>query len=436
MMTSYRKRVVGTIISAVLLISAAVPAAFAAPGINTSDDIYTENVHKAFMAGYDTGAFGANDYMLRADAAQIIYNLINDGSAAYAGAAPTFTDMTDSGKYYYYPIGYLQSVGILSGYGDGAFKPEAYITRTELLAMLDCYLQCGAFGQCNFSDVDKGYWGYSFIMNAAASGWVIGDSGAGGLFRPEDNITRAEATAVFVQALERNDSYVPDAGTGIAFPDVNDGDWFYNLVMEATNTHSAYDNVYASILTRYRRAFSSDYQIYDGSTVSAGILNSGYDSEKDNPYYAYVDLGNDGVTELIIAGGTEDRKAIFDIYTYGADRQPIRLFELHTDDRYFGFGERVNVVFEDDGTIVITGSSSAFQRNRSYYRISNDGKPERIEEVWFIGSDEGMKYYRTDENGTTTEISEAAYDAVLASYPVSADHSRGVSGLEWIPITE
>jgi len=59
-------------------------------------------------------------------------------------------------------------------------------------------------------------------------------------FKPENNITRAEAVVIINRLLNRSISD-PSSFSGfsvVSFSDVNSGDWYYNDIIEASNGHN------------------------------------------------------------------------------------------------------------------------------------------------------------------------------------------------------
>ena len=104
----------------------------------------------------------------------------------------------------------LNGLGIIDGYPDGTFGPEKTITRAEFakIACITAGLKSVASGMnvtaSLFSDVKADHWANGWINVAAAQGYVKGDPT--GTFRPEDQITQAEAATVLMRILGYNDN--------------------------------------------------------------------------------------------------------------------------------------------------------------------------------------------------------------------------------------
>lgn len=96
------------------------------------------------------------------------------------------------------PIEYLATLGIITGYPDGAFEPGGKVTRAEMSALL-MRASGEAEGEFSseFSDVAEDHWAYKYISEAASEGIVKGYPDQ--TFRPNGQITRAEGVAMIVR---------------------------------------------------------------------------------------------------------------------------------------------------------------------------------------------------------------------------------------------
>ncbi len=116
-------------------------------------------------------------------------------------------------------ISVLACKGLVSGYGDGAFRPEASLTRAEAVVLL---VNAKGVGQgleelknveCIFRDVEDGHWASAYINLAWERGLVSGYPD--GSFRPEQQVSRLEFTTMLIRALEMNEY----GGPALAFTD-------------------------------------------------------------------------------------------------------------------------------------------------------------------------------------------------------------------------
>jgi len=137
-------------------------------------------------------------------------------------------------EWYAQPVAYLASNGILKGYLDGTFRPDANITRAELATMLSRFENLRETSASAFPDV-VGHWAEKSVNSAAAKGWVSGYPD--GTFKPENNITRAETVAVVNRMLERTVLKEDLPGWAPRYADLLDSHWAYADIIEASAEH-------------------------------------------------------------------------------------------------------------------------------------------------------------------------------------------------------
>lgn len=192
--------------------------------------------HLAFLSGYANGTFGPDRNMTRAEVTTMFARLLTEKMAADQTYSNTFSDVAKSHWAANY-IGYMQQFGIITGYADGSFRPDASVTRAEFAAIASRFEKLTE-GTKSFSDVPSSHWAAKYINFAATRGWVNGY--ADGTFRPNNSITRAEVAAVTCRLLERNadQSYIRSHLSELrAFTDVNESHWAYWYTIEAANGH-------------------------------------------------------------------------------------------------------------------------------------------------------------------------------------------------------
>lgn len=192
--------------------------------------------HLAFLSGYANGTFKPDRNMTRAEVTTMFARLLTEKMAADQTYSNTFSDVAKSHWAANY-IGYMQQFGIITGYADGSFRPDASVTRAEFAAIASRFERLTE-GTKSFSDVPSSHWAAKYINFAATRGWVNGY--ADGTFRPNNSITRAEVAAVTCRLLERNadQSYIRSHLSELrAFTDVSESHWAYWYTIEAANGH-------------------------------------------------------------------------------------------------------------------------------------------------------------------------------------------------------
>ena len=93
-----------------------------------------------------------------------------------------------------------QDEGLIDGYGDGSFQPNGTVTRAEFIKLVNRTLGFTAESEISFSDVTERDWFHAEVAKAVTAGYA---QGSGGLFRPNQPVTRAEAAAMLVRREQR-----------------------------------------------------------------------------------------------------------------------------------------------------------------------------------------------------------------------------------------
>ena len=190
--------------------------------------------HFAYIKGYQDGTVRPNNPITRAQVATIFYRLLDETSRViYFQETNDFTDVTDS-YWANKAISTLSNAGIITGFNDGTFRPNAYITRAQFAAIAARFDNVVPGLNNPFTDVAEDYWARDLIAFAADRGWITGN---GGKFRPLENITRVEVMDFINNVLERHvdkDGLLENAAT---WSDVPVSDPNYYVVEEATNSH-------------------------------------------------------------------------------------------------------------------------------------------------------------------------------------------------------
>ena len=124
----------------------------------------------------------------------------------------------------------LYSRGIIYGYPDGTFRPQNNLTRAEAVALILRVISITPqrYLKPTFNDVPRVYWAFNLIEEAYRRGIVIGVSSYA--FSPNNYITRGEFTTMVIRALEFKFLDTPNP-----FSDI-DGDYFgFKEVLTAYN---------------------------------------------------------------------------------------------------------------------------------------------------------------------------------------------------------
>ncbi|MDR0861611.1 MAG: S-layer homology domain-containing protein [Oscillospiraceae bacterium] len=191
--------------------------------------------HIAYIRGYEDGTVHPDGDITRAEVAMIFWRLSPDENKELP-VASAFPDVED-GAWYAQAVNYLASRGILNGYEDGSFRPDAKITRAEFVAIIERVDGNQLTGELNsLTDVPANHWAISYIISVAQKGWVIGYED--GTFRADSDITRAEAIKIVNAFLDRRAFELNLADTyAELYNDLTPAHWAFNDVIEASVEH-------------------------------------------------------------------------------------------------------------------------------------------------------------------------------------------------------
>lgn len=200
-------------------------------GLNTED-------HVAYIIGYEDGTVRPGANITRAEVATIFFRLLTDETReSYWSQSSGFTDVA-SGAWYNNAVSTLTRAGILDGYEDGSFRPNASITRAEFTKIaVSFFKHVGGASSNPFNDVPDSAWYAEFVKAAAELGLI--DGYEDGTFRPNAPITRAEACTIVNRTLGRapdKDNLLPEHEM-LTWPDNSRDVWYYAQIQEATNSH-------------------------------------------------------------------------------------------------------------------------------------------------------------------------------------------------------
>lgn len=204
--------------------------------INKDTGMLNKTDHFAYVIGYPDGTVHPNGQITRAEVATIFFRLLKD--EVRDGAFTTSNSYSDVayGKWYNNPISTMSALGIITGYPDGTFKPNKPITRAEFAAIAARFDETQSGKSATFSDV-IGHWAAKEIGIAYYNDWIKGYPD--GTFKPDQNITRAEAMTMINRVLERKPESPADLLTNMNkwTDNMDTSKWYYLDVQEATNSH-------------------------------------------------------------------------------------------------------------------------------------------------------------------------------------------------------
>lgn len=192
--------------------------------------------HFDYIVGDADGRVHPERNITRAEVASIFFRLLKDDvRSENLTDQNTFTDVS-ADAWYNVAVSTMSDMDIVFGRTDYQFDPDAYITRAEFAAIAARFDSGSYSGDDLFTDIE-GHWAADQINRAAEKGWITGYPD--GTFGPNRYITRAEAVTMINRVLNRMPKdkdalhedmkvFVDNAGTNA---------WYYLAIQEATSSH-------------------------------------------------------------------------------------------------------------------------------------------------------------------------------------------------------
>ena len=192
--------------------------------------------HIAYVIGYEDDTVRPENNITRAEVAMIFFRLLTEDTRNAALTDVNSYSDVEVGDWYNTAVSTMSALGIIKGYPDGTFKPNNFITRAEFAAIAARFDDHVSTGAVSFTDI-AGHWAEEEVSRAAELGWVTGYPD--GTFRPDRYITRAEAMTLINRVLIRNPETVEDLLEEMPiWKDNADPDcWYYIAVQEASISH-------------------------------------------------------------------------------------------------------------------------------------------------------------------------------------------------------
>lgn len=222
-----KTKILSLILTFALALTMLPGAAVAASGVPA-----LRQAHVQYMQGFPDGTFCPNQKVTRAQTAQMVYRLLEAPDSG-TGAC-SYTDVP-AGAWYAQAVTALCALGLVD---DGStFRPNEAITRAEFVDLL-VRLRPEAQGTAGFSDVPADHWAAAQIGAAVSLGWLSGYPD--GTFRPEEGLSRAEACTVINRMTGRTgDSAQANKLLTLGlFSDVAPGHWAALTIAEASVAHT------------------------------------------------------------------------------------------------------------------------------------------------------------------------------------------------------
>ena len=184
--------------------------------------------HEAYIMGYPDGTFRPDRAITRAEVAALLAR--NMTVEINESATKTFPDLSQF-HWAYADIQEVVQAGLIQGYTDRTFRPDDKITRAEMATIAARWKKLQDKQTSSFKDIAN-HWAKGKIAALEDSGLINGYPD--GTFKPDKELSRAEAVKIINRLLERGPLH---GVSNQIWPDVTSGHWAFEEIEEASVDH-------------------------------------------------------------------------------------------------------------------------------------------------------------------------------------------------------
>lgn len=178
-----------------------------------------------YIAGYADGSFKPENRITRAEVAALMDRLL---PAEKTLSDEAFSDVPKT-AWYHDSVARMRAAGLIAGYEDGTFRPQAAISRAEFAAIMARLKGLNGTAAA-FNDVAADHWAATAIAACTDAGLMVGYPD--NTFAPDKAITRAESVCVVNRALN---VLARDVTVETVFTDVPSSYWAAHDILAAAN---------------------------------------------------------------------------------------------------------------------------------------------------------------------------------------------------------
>lgn len=352
------------------------------------------------MSGTDSTSFSPNGTTTRGMLVTILHRL--EGTPSVSGTH--FKDVADS-QWYADAVVWASANGIVFGYDQGLFKPNAAITREQLVVILYRYSQYKGY-DCTISGNISGFKDVSQVSSYAMDSmrWAIGKgliSGVGNnTLSPKENATRAQVAATlmhFRNKLILNIDTEEPSGTG----------------PENSNTAQYY--------VQYRKIVEQREVDWGVGEAVSELQDKSVHDLQGVAIIRLLDMNHDGTDELILGYsklnfdkyGTTVANSRAEIWSYDG-KDVVKLF----DEKYPVHASDISVwmtLAHIDGEYLILSGYDGYETDLTYWGIRN-GKMSAVHTLSrTFDEDRSICIYKKDGMLVSGDVYQSAYQTWIDS---------------------
>jgi hypothetical protein len=171
-----------------------------------SETYVDQAYNEGYVEGYEDSTFRPDNNINRAEASKLIAMWMEPNVMDEVCIPDSFSDVDCASDWFANFVSYLFENQVVEGYEDGTFGPGKGITRAEALKMLIFAKELQNTDVSDvenpFSDIPEGEWHHDWVMIGKKLGIIEGYGD--GTFKPNNPVTRAEFTKMFMETMMNN----------------------------------------------------------------------------------------------------------------------------------------------------------------------------------------------------------------------------------------
>lgn len=209
-------------------------------------------------------------------------------AAPILNPAPSFaqTAFSDVSNNYWAKdfIAELSDRGIIKGFPDGRFRPDAPVTRAEFAAMIRSLKKAKTRAAVGFVDVASNFWARGAIAEAYEMGWMSGYPG--NIFRPSQQIPRVQV----VVALNNGLGYEPTCNFQDVLSYYNDAGEIQSYAVKSVAAATERQMVVSYPSPKSLKPNQSATRAEVAAFIYQTLVNTNQAKAINSPYIAKVDV--------------------------------------------------------------------------------------------------------------------------------------------------
>jgi hypothetical protein len=198
-------------------------------------------------------------------------------------AQTAFSDVNNN----YWAKDFIQDLserGIIKGFPDGRFRPDAPVTRAEFAAMIRSVNKAKTRAAVGFVDVQSNFWARGAIAEAYEMGWMSGYPG--NVFRPSQQIPRVQV----IVALNNGLGYEPICNFQDVLSYYNDAVEIQNYALKSVAAATERQMVVSYPNPKSLKPNQSATRAEVAAFIYQVLVNTNQAKAINSPYIAKVDV--------------------------------------------------------------------------------------------------------------------------------------------------